>query len=267
MPEYQTYTMTEQTKYLLNHLVNIPLLPLLYFQGKYIRKTIPQLPEAEHPEGSFGKGMRSIQLIGLGESTIAGVGVAQHDQGIIGHLSKELAEYLNLEINWKVVARSGYTARRVNEKLVPRLEQTPADIIVIGLGGNDTFKLNSPKQWKKDLEVLIKNLRSKYPEIPIVFTNVPPIRSFPAFTSTIRFVLGRQVDLLHSVLEKVAHAEENVWFATERLQLNYWLDHFEGKYTDKDFFSDGVHPSELTYKTWAEEVAQFIIQKNILQKD
>jgi lysophospholipase L1-like esterase len=31
-----------------------------------------------------------------------------------------------------------------------------------------------------------------------------------------------------------------------------------------DFYSDGVHPSELTYKFWAQEIYNFTIQKQLI---
>jgi len=164
-----------------------------------------------------------------------------------------------------VIARSGYTAKRVTSLLIPKLEGITFDFIVVGLGGNDTFKMTSPKQWKNDLEVLIETLQVQQPNAKIVFVNVPPIRSFPAFTPIIKFVLGRQVDLLHEVLKKVVHQYEQVWYVEERIKLQYWLMHFKDKaYTPKDFFSDGVHPSELTYQTWAGEVADFIKKHQII---
>ena len=36
------------------------------------------------------------------------------------------------------------------------------------------------------------------------------------------------------------------------------------KSTPEDFFSDGVHPSELAYQVWAKDVAEFIQEKRIL---
>jgi lysophospholipase L1-like esterase len=33
------------------------------------------------------------------------------------------------------------------------------------------------------------------------------------------------------------------------------------KYKESDFFSDGIHPSKLTYQTWAKEMAIFLFEK------
>lgn len=255
----------EQFKYIWGNLLSLPLFPILYQQGKQIQKTIPRLPEAQQPEGHCGKQPYTLRLLGLGESTIAGVGVERHEQGFTSHLAKTLAESLNTGIQWKVVAKSGYTARKVVDKLLPHIKEDSFDIIIIGLGGNDTFKLTSPNRWKEDIEKLIQQLQQDHPNTPIVFTNLPPIRSFPAFSSVVKFVLGRQLDLLHSTLKKVVAQKEQVWFVEQQLNVSEWIKKpdFE-KYQAKDFFSDGVHPSELTYKAWGSEVARFIIREKVL---
>ena len=255
----------EQLKFILNNIVNLPLFPLLYYQGKKIRANVPELPEAQKPTGTSGDGSPSLRLLGLGESTIAGIGVDFHSKGFTGHLARLLAEQTKRQIDWQVVARSGYTAKKVRERLVPKLSTAPLDIIVIGLGGNDTFKLSSPRHWQQEISALITELQARFPAVKIVFANVPPIRSFPAFTPLAKFVLGRQIDLLHQVLVKLVKEHSQVWYVSERIRLSYWLEHFkEEAYTPHDFFSDGVHPSELTYRTWAAEVANFIMAKNIL---
>ncbi len=255
-----------QIKYIFNTILSIPLFPILYYQGKRIRKTIPQLPEAKVPQGKTGKGQAELRLLSLGESTIAGVGVQKHEQGFSGHLANSLSQALNCMVHWQVIARSGYTAQKVHEKLISKIDAPSLDIIIIGLGGNDTFKMTPPNKWKKDLKVLIQKLQEKYSKTPIVFSNVPPIRDFPAFTNTMRLILGKQVDLMHEVLKELSQNVENVWYAEDRIELQFWLEHFKNeKYSAKDFFSDGVHPSELTYKTWAEEMAKFILENKIIK--
>ena len=68
-------------RFLLGALISIPLLPLMYYQGKRIRASVPKLPEAKGLEGSFQineKNERPVKIISIGESTIAGVGVETH---------------------------------------------------------------------------------------------------------------------------------------------------------------------------------------------
>lgn len=249
-------------KYTFGLLLSIPLLPLMYWQGKRIRASVPQLPEAEGPQGQspFPQGEQSpLKLLTLGESTIAGVGVKSHAEGFTGTLAKELAKHYQRSIDWRVYARSGYTAQKVTTKIVPKIEEEQADLIVIGLGGNDAFTLNRPSQWKRDVEDLIKALQSKFPEATLVFINMPPIKLFPAFTFLIKFTIGNLVEILGEELQDLVKGQEKVHYFGEKITLETWIERYQVKESPDAFFSDGVHPSKLTYQTWARDVAGNVV--------
>lgn len=236
----------------------IPLLPSLYRQGKKIKARVPDLPEAQVNTGKFGThNQRNLNLLCIGESTIAGVGVETHEEGFTGTLAKELAQRLNTNISWEVIARSGYTAQKVRERLVPKIKEKP-DMVVVGLGGNDAFQLNSPSQWAKDVDELIHALRTVNPSAPIYFTNMPPIRIFPAFTPLIQKVIGGRVEQLGKALENVISNYEQVYFSNETIEIETWAKRYNIEVESNTFFSDGVHPSKLTYQVWAKDMATFI---------
>jgi len=145
-------------RYYLGALISIPLLPVLYYQGIQIRKKIPKLPEAIGTQGECSQQTneeKPLQLISLGESTIAGVGVQTHAEGFTGTFASELSKQLNRNIQWTVHAKSGYTAKQVQQLLVPEIQEKNPDLILVGLGGNDAFTLNHPKRWRKHLKQLI----------------------------------------------------------------------------------------------------------------
>ena len=120
-------------KYYLGVIIAVPLLPILYFQGKRIRKNVPNLPEAKNPKGYIKTSSeKTLKLLVIGESTIAGVGVDFHENGFTGALAKEISYKTNHSILWKVYAKSGYTAKRVAQKLLPKLENETPDLIVVG---------------------------------------------------------------------------------------------------------------------------------------
>ena len=255
-------------RYLFGAVLSAPLLPFMYYQGKRIRVSVPSLPEATGTSGQHKiQGYSSrLNLISIGESTIAGVGVETHEEGFTGTLAKELSALLDTNVNWKVYARSGYTAKRITYKIIPKIVEQEADLIVMGIGGNDAFKLNKPSQWKEDVRKLIEATRSKFPEAPIVFCNMPPIKEFPAFTRIIKFTVGNLVEILGDELGKTAGEYENVFYFGEKITLEEWISKFDLSASRDAFFSDGVHPSKLTYQTWGKDIANKIHSNMILHK-
>ena len=254
--------MNSKLRYFLGCVVSIPLLPILLFQGKNIRKKVPKLPEAKEPKGFVnGNFKNTLNILSIGESTIAGVGVDFHKNGFTGALANTLSTELQCNINWRVYAKSGFTVKQVSKNIIPKIEETKADIIVIGMGGNDAFTLNSPNKWVNDIENLINKIQNKFPKTPIYFTNMPPIKEFPAFTKAIKFVIGNLVEILGERLKVTTDTKENVFYNSEIVTLKTWSERHSLPNNDsKIYFSDGVHPSELTYQVWGKEMANFIIK-------
>jgi len=257
--------MNSKLRYGLGALVSIPLLPIIYFQGKAVRKSVPVLPEAKGTEGFVSRDAeKTIRILTIGESTIAGVGVESHEEGFTGLLAKKLSELMQVNVGWRVYARSGYTAAKVKAKILNKIEEREADLLVIGLGGNDAFTLNRPSKWAQSIVELIAELQKKFPGTPIAFTNMPPIKEFPAFTRLIKFTIGNLVEIHGNVLSDVVKGFKNVFYNDEILLLEDWIKKLGGGYTSGDFFSDGVHPSKLTYQAWGKDFAEFIVREKVI---
>ena len=254
-------------KYWGGALLSLPFLPLMYYQGRNIRANVPVLPEAKIPFGiASGSSDKTIRITLLGESTIAGVGVASHQEGFAGSLATQLAQLSSDNIDWKVYAKSGFNARQVTEYLVPSILENSTDLVVIGLGGNDAFELNRPRRWRYQVLQLIEAVQARFSNTPIVFTNMPPIKEFPAFTPLIQFTIGNLVEILGDELEDLCSRVDNVHYRSEIITFNNWIELSDQVYTVSDFFSDGVHPSNLTYQLWGKDIAKFIMEKSLLSK-
>ncbi len=237
----------------------------MYRDGKRIRAKVPKLPEARNPEGIFEiEKADKFKLLVIGESTVAGVGVATHKEGFAGTLGQELAKKIKHSISWKVYAKSGYTAKQVREALIPQVTEADADLIVIGLGGNDAFTLNTPFKWKREITRLINELQQRYPNTPVAFTNMPPIKEFPAFTRLIKFTIGNLVEILGETLSRLAAQRKNVYYNREKITIDEWTQRLNIDKHTAEFFSDGVHPSKLTYQVWAKDFANFLIREKVL---
>jgi len=176
--------------------------------------SVPILPDAEGPRGIVpGSAGRSLRLLVIGESTMSGVGVATHEQGFTGALARTLGAGWGAKVQWRVYARSGFTLRRLKAEVLPLIEETETDLIVVGMGGNEAFKMNTPAGFRRDMQAVIDDLRARFgPDVPIAFPNMPPIK------------------------------EEALNMAND----------------PSAFFSDGVHPSGLTYTTWGTDFGEFI---------
>ena len=192
---------------------------------------------------------------------MAGVGVEDHRDGLAGGSSDKIHRFSRRSVRWTVVAQSGLTAKEVRENLVPQIPKQMYDLIVIGLGGNDTFQMSSPLKWHQAFRDLLDSLRQKLHNSKIVIANMPPVRWFPAFPPLLRWLMTGQIQLLKQAIVDLPQRFENVFFLQEHIRL-------DGQYTEqgkqlrhRDLFSDGVHPTKLAYRLWGEQIAEFICDK------
>lgn len=89
---------------------------------------------------------------------------------------------------------------------------------------------------------------------------MPPIKEFPAFTKSIKFVIGNLVELLGLHLKININKYKNVYYNNEIITLKSWSKRHKLPQNNATiYFSDGVHPSKLTYKVWGKEMTQFIV--------
>ncbi len=151
-------------------------------------------------------------------------------------------------MRWHALGESGITARETLQRLIPHLPEAEMDLVVVGLGGNDTFKVNSPERWRRDMTEIIETLREKYPNSAILLANSPRVIDFPVLPQPLKFVLWRVSRLQHAVGKSLANAEENVFYFDE------------AETVDERFFSDGVHPSEYGYALWSEAMIKFLLK-------
>lgn len=257
-------------KHLLNTVITFPLLPILYIQGKKIRANTPTLPEALDIEGiTYKDSEKTLRIVTVGDSCMAGVGVKTHKEGFIGALSNKLSSHYDINISWKVYAKSGYTALKVKNRLVPTVNDKNLDIIIIGIGGNDAFKLTSPKEWIHNIETLIADIRIKYTYKPIIFVNMPPVREIPAFTSLIKYIMGNLIDVYSDKLIRLVENTDNVFYCSNKINYKDYTKRYNLDSHPSEFFSneDKFHPSKLAYKIWAQDVSNFIINNKVINSD
>lgn len=218
------------------------LAPALVLQGKRVRRTTPRLPEAAGPTTGQVPGHGApVRLLVLGESTAAGVGAADHREGLAGQLADALAAASGRPVHWRVIGRTGATAATVHDRLLAPAADLAADVAVVALGVNDTLQLRSPAQWTADLRRVIHLLRERCGAVPVVLASVPPMGRFPALPQPLRGVLGLRAALLDRAAAHLAAGMDGVLHVPVPLPAGAADDFFCG---------DRFHPSPHGYAQW-----------------
>jgi lysophospholipase L1-like esterase len=224
-----------------------PLLPVLFVQGYWLRRTVPRLPDAGGPLAGLvvGEG-EPLRIIAIGESTVAGVGARTHDTALAGQLALALAQHAHRSIGWEVVARSGINARQCRAELVPKLAGRRADVVMIALGVNDVIEFHTARRWALDIERLIEDVRAEVGDSLVLLAGVPPLNLFPALPKPLSSVLGARSAALEQASVRLAKRMKRV------VHVPFQIDR---KRCAEFFCADGFHPSELGYRLWAEQLA------------
>ena len=223
--------------------------PLLWLQGIYLKKVALRLPTpTDNLFGVIGEGNGTLGILGIGESPMAGVGISKNSETLTVLTSLRLNKLIGLKVNWRILAQSGLTIKNLNQLII---EKSPkdADIIIIGIGGNDVFNLTSPWIWVKHLDSCVKYFLKDGKTPIILFSAVPCVGRFPAIPKPLRFAFGYWEFLLQKSLILFVNSKENVNLLCERFP--------DG---EEYFLEDGIHPSNLAYKLWSEKLASMSVE-------
>jgi len=243
-----------QLRYYLILLALLPLTPVLLLLGKRVRSRLRLSPEARDISGTTAEVPADLRVLILGESTMAGVGAQSHETGFAGRLAYHLQHYTGQQVSWQVAARSGYTTRKAL-RLVGTVDQ-PIDLVFIGLGANDAFRLQSPLGFTIAMRQLLLRIQQRYPGAMIIINNLPPVASFPGLPVLLRFFPGRLIPLYRSALRQEVAGSYRVHFNASPIQATTWLRQLRLS-SIEDLFSDGIHPNGQAYDLWAQEMAAF----------
>ena len=156
-------------------IATIGLIPFLFLQGRYVRRTMPNLREPEGERfGQHGSGSQ-LRLFILGDSAAAGVGVNTQQEGLAGQVVSELcADY---QVSWKLSAQTGHTAQDVLNMLT-QASTTHYEVALISVGVNDVTGRTALKKWTQQLIQIIDLLKSKFGVQQIVLSSLPAMHLF-----------------------------------------------------------------------------------------
>ena len=226
-----------QINELFRQLIFLPLLPIILFQAKQVRRKAIHLPLAKGKHQAI-QANAELSLLHIGESTVAGVGVSHLKFGLTNAISKHLNLSLGVNINWHILAQNGATIAHINqlESTIPN-----PDILLITLGVNDTTGITSIRAWRDQIYLSCQKFAG--PETQIYFTQVPNMAQFPLLPFPLNRFLGIRSQQLDDELKACCHLLEAHYLNSQLPIKAAWMA------------KDGYHPNEAGYDIWAEQIA------------
>jgi lysophospholipase L1-like esterase len=232
-------------------LVSLPLAPLAYAQGRRVRASLPPPRVAagdpfgleQPPEASTAA---PLGLLVLGESPVAGCGIALHRDALAAHIATALAEAARAPVAWRAIGAIGITARRAAREMELNVAAASrVDLAVVALGVNDVLGQTSARAFARDLAAVITMIHRHHQGVPVVLAGVPPVGCFPALPQPLRALLGWRASWLDRAAERLARRSEKLAYVRSRIERG-----------DRALFAaDGFHPSPLGCAAWARELA------------
>ena len=238
-----------------------PLAPLLWWQGRRVRRITPVLPEPPgRRQGRLAERLDGppARLLLLGDSSAAGVGAPDQPSALSGQLLARLDSHLTRPLHWRLVARTGLRTREAIDCLdapaSARDESIAAgfDLAVIALGVNDVTALQSPSAWLRDVDRLVDDLHIRHGVQRILWSGLPPMHRFPALPQPLRAVLGQHARVLDRALAQQAMSARTAC-ELEHVPLPEMSE-------ASLIASDGFHPGPGAYALWARELSGRVLQ-------
>lgn len=222
--------------------------PVLLPQARWLRRTALRLPEAPGPrDGVEGKGDTKLRLLVVGDSSAAGVGMADQAQALALPLARELALREGYAVGWQLVARSGIDSAQAIE-LVRAATIEPADVAVIVLGVNDVTSQTTARAFVERIAALWTLLEEDHGVKWGVVSGLPPMGKLTAMPQPLRWYLGRYASWLDSALGQWATARGvGFWPANIPTHPAVLAD-------------DGFHPGAAVYPIWSARLADVLLQ-------
>lgn len=247
---------------------DIALAPIYLYQGLKLKRTALRLPEANgERKGSLLLSKADIDnsfaskdhfnLILVGDSSAAGVGVSVQQEALIGHLLSQLQSMPIMrdnfnQIDWALHATSGHTSFDMLRRLyVLPIPPVPVDVMVMMIGVNDTTTNVPLNQWKDQLRDIIDVSKRKFGAKKLIFLGLPPMQNMPAIPRPLNNFLGAKSERMNNKLFEVCSEYENV------LALPIELEN-TGLSAEQLFAKDGFHPNSTAYYFLALKLAKNI---------
>jgi lysophospholipase L1-like esterase len=227
----------------------IALGPVLLPQARWLKRTALRLPEAAGArEGMEGEGDLRLRLLVVGDSSAAGVGVAEQAQALAMPLAANLAKRLGGSVGWQLAAQTGMNTAQARD-WVARLPLHDADVVVTALGVNDVSSQTTAARFVRETGLLWSELRELTGARWAAISGLPPMHMLSAVPHPLRWYLGRYSAWLDTAIRRWAEEQRLGYLALQ------WAS------DPAHLAEDGFHPGPALYPQWADRLGDLIVQR------
>ena len=216
--------------------------PLLVTQGRIVRKNRPRLPNAPMPWSGTISGPKPLRLLGLGDSTIAGVGVDNPMLGLTAQLARALYKELGRGISWDSAGDRGITTGQLLERYLPAaLQETEqVDIAMVSIGANDAKNLQPRRPAIRNLSAIVEQIHERFPKALVMVSSLPAFGKFESLPAPLRSVMAHHAKGIEVGMRRFVEAQPYALMSPP-----------PSHYPPTFFAEDGFHPGAEGYRVWA----------------
>ena len=216
--------------------------PLLVTQGRMVRKNRPRLPNAPMPWSGTISGPKPLRLLGLGDSTIAGVGVDNPMLGLTAQIARALYKELGRGISWNSAGERGITTSQLLERYLPAaLQETEqVDIAMVSIGANDAKNLQPRRPAIRNLSAIVEQIHERFPKALVMVSSLPAFGKFESLPAPLRSVMAHHAKGIEVGMRRFVEAQPYALMSPP-----------PSHYPPTFFAEDGFHPGAEGYRVWA----------------
>ena len=223
-----------------------------------------------------------LSLLIFGDSVATGVGCDSNKVAFAGCIAKEMSSQVrNTLVHWKVLGKSGFTAKDCELKLIPILERKKRqrntgrhvfDVCVVSIGVNHVLSLHSPATFEEELTSMLTKLSealtvtSQHGNVQkkcvIIVAAMPPMEKFPqiSYLWPLNILVGYYASLMTAVIKKVCAANSKV-LGTVCVEFSDIGIDTSSENIKQLMAPDGFHPAQGACEIMAKQIID--VYKNL----
>jgi len=229
------------------------LLPVYIVEGLRARANSVRFAPAPGPQsGEIAGQGKQINLLVVGDSSVAGVGLDHTTNGLTYKLATKLSELSGQPIKWRAAGNNSATSAQLRDVVVPNLPDEDYTHVCISIGFNDLKNFKSGRAWKKGFGELIYALRTKYPNARLYWPNLMSPTYVPALSKALAGVLEPRRQMINRVGTQLCFERGAISMAAIP------------EITSAAFCEDGVHATPLGNQIWVDHMVADLLERGLL---